>query len=139
MGTGIREGKFWVVRALGPINPNHELEEEDSQGVKKKIIAAMFPSTWFRSKHKKSNVGDRDRYSRRIMDSTKSWEVDPDHKGRQEWQYATSAMFGFKSGTTEDTVTKKLCIPGRVLKALSGYLETIEDGSADSGSSESDE
>jgi hypothetical protein len=116
-------GHFWLVRALGPVDPNHQVSSNDVEQ-----FSPMFQVQWWRPKHVKGDADDRARYKSCFM-ITKTWERDPGfNDDTQHWQFANSTMYGFKSGMREVNLEEKgLKIPKNVLNALKDYMQRIEE------------
>lgn len=98
------------------MDPNH---------LTKKRPKPMFPMEWWRPKSIKDDPKEVPYES--IFSSTKSWERDPLFKKRK-WQFASSAMFGWKSRmSVVNMSTRGLTIPKTVLGTVQGYLKKLEE------------
>ncbi|CAM6082151.1 unnamed protein product [Calypogeia fissa] len=116
-------GYFWLVRALGPVDPNHQVSSNDPER-----STPMFQVQWWRPKHAKGDADYCTRYKSCFM-ITKTWERDPGfNNDTQHWQFANSAMYGFKFGMREINLDEKgLKIPKNVLNALKTYMQRIDE------------
>ena len=117
------KGHFWLVRAMGPVDPNHEVPSDE--GLPKKY-APMFPLQWWRPKCPRQTVDEKVRYKNCTL-QTKTWERDPGYnEDTLHWQLASAAMYGFKSGMKEENLVERgLRIPPRVLNTVKEYMRVL--------------
>jgi hypothetical protein len=111
------KGKFWLVKAIGGVDPNHPSDEGPKP---------MFSIEWWRPKHISSSVDDKGRYLK-CFSSTQGWERDPGYEeGAEIWQLATSAMYGWSSRMRADNIAKTgLKIPKLVIKNVRAYINML--------------
>jgi hypothetical protein len=115
------KGHFWLVRAMGPVDPHHEVLSNDGLPSK---YAPMFPLQWWRPKCPRQRIDDKVRYKNCTL-QTKTWERDPGYnEDTLHWQFASAAMFGFTSGMKEENLVEKgIRIPARVLSTVKEYMQ----------------
>jgi hypothetical protein len=112
------KGRFWLVRALGPVT-SHTLEDTTSE------MVPMFPMQWWRPKHIRHNITEAIRYED-CFKPNKTWERDPSFlEGSTHWQTAGSAMYGYKSKTKEENFAKGLKIPKNILSIVQEYMQNV--------------
>jgi len=114
------KGLFWIVKALGSVQPAIMLEGE---------ARPCFYAEWWRPKNPHSNPSDSTRYGK-IFSTGQSWELD--HRYAQPtWHKASSSMYSWVFKGKHENISKHgLKVEKRVLDNVRAYVKRLQDEEA---------